>query len=377
MATGYTGPMSRIGFDARLPAYHQGGIATWIREVLDALQSQDTAHRITVFESRKARSSLAGRFNRATLYTPCHHVLEKFALSIELLPWGLDLLHSPDFIPPLRGARRHVITIHDLHFLHFPQYMTGDSRRYYRGQLGRAVRQADHILTVSHATQRDIMELLRVPAERITTLHHGVNGGFRPLAADVLDEQRRKLDLPQDFFLFVGTFEPRKNLVTLLEAWRHLKQELPDAPPVVLAGRRGWLFDETLQRIEELQVADDIIWREDVAQEALPALYGLASALVMPSLYEGFGLPALEAMACGTLPIVSNVSSLPEVVGDVGIQIDPGDAQALAAAMMRALGDGDWKAEQEAAAVKRAARFSWEDHVKALLQVWDRVLNDA
>lgn len=377
MATGYTDSMSQIGFDARLPAYHQGGIATWIREVLNALQSQDTAHHITVLESRKARCSLAGRFDRSTLYTPCHHALEKFALSLELLPKGLDLLQSPDFIPPLRGARRHVITIHDLHFLHFPQYMTKDSRRYYSGQLGRAVRQADHIVSVSHATQRDIMELLQVPAERITTLHHGVNGQFRPLAADVLDEQRRKLKLPEEFFLFVGTFEPRKNLITLMEAWSLLKEQFPDAPPLVLAGRRGWLFDETMQRIEELQVADDIIWREDVGQESLPALYNLANALVLPSLYEGFGLPALEAMACGTLPIVSNISSLPEVVGDVGIQVDPKDSQALASAMARALGDSDWTAEQEAAGVKRAANFSWDVHAEALLQVWDRVLNDA
>ncbi|MCY4022756.1 MAG: glycosyltransferase family 1 protein [Anaerolineaceae bacterium] len=369
--------MSRIGFDARLPAYHQGGIATWIREVLNALQSQDTNHQLTVLESRKARCSLAGRFDRSTLYTPCHHVLEKYSLSIELLPRGLDLLHSPDFIPPLRGARRHVITIHDLHFLHFPEYMTRESRRYYSGQLGRAVRQADHILTVSHATRQDIIELLQVPAERITTLHHGVNGQFRPLSAHALDEERRKLELPKDFFLFVGTFEPRKNLITLIEAWSLLKEQLPDAPPLVLAGRKGWLFDETLRGIRDLRVADEIIWREDVGQDSLPALYGLASALVLPSRYEGFGLPALEAMACGTMPIVSNVSSLPEVVGDVGIQIDPNDSHALAAAMMRALGDSDWRAAQEAAGLKRTANFSWERHVKALLQVWDQVLNDA
>jgi len=369
--------MSRIGIDARLPAYHQGGTATWIREVLHALQSQDTTHHLTVLESRKARRSLAGRFDRATLFTPCHHVLEKYALSIELLPRGLDLLHSPDFIPPLRGARRHVITIHDLHFLHFPQFMTKESRSYYSGQLGRAVRQADHILTVSHATKRDITEMLQVPAERITVLHHGVNGHYRPLSADALEEQRCKMELPKDFFLFVGTFEPRKNLITLIKAWSLLKEQLPGAPPVVLAGRKGWLFDETLRGIEDLQVADDIIWREDVEQESLPALYGLASALILPSLYEGFGLPALEAMACGTMPIVSNVSSLPEVVGDLGIQFDPNDSQALAAAMLRSLVESDWRAEQEAAGLKRAANFSWERHVKALLQVWEQVLNEA
>ncbi|MCY4526021.1 MAG: glycosyltransferase family 1 protein, partial [Anaerolineaceae bacterium] len=269
------------------------------------------------------------------------------------------------------------LTTHDLRFHPSREYLTKEGRPCYRGQLVRAIRQAVNILTVSHATQRDIVDLLQVPAQRITTQHHGVSHKFRPLPADELDANRRELDLPQDFFLCVGTFEPRKNVIALLEAWHLLREQLPDAAPLVLAGRRGWLFDETLQQIEDLQIADDIIWRENVPQEALPALYNLASALVMPSIYEGFGLPALEAMACGTLPIVSNVSSLPEVVGNVGIQIDPMDRDALAAAMMRALTDSDWRAEQEAAGVKRAARFTWEKHVQVLLQVWDRVLYDA
>ncbi len=366
--------MLRIGLDARLPAYHQGGISTWIREVTNALQGLEFGQTLTIYESHKTRSSIAGRFEQATLRTPCHHRLEALTLSAELLPHRLDLLHSPDFIPPLRGARRHVITIYDLNFLHYPQFLTRASHRYYNGQIRRAVRQADHIMTISESSRRDIVELLHVPPERITTQYPGVDASFRPLPADFLQEQRRQLDLPENFLLFVGTFEPRKNIAGLLEAWRRLRLQLPDAPPIVLAGRRGWLFDETMQRIADMKLDEHILWRENVPQTALPALFNLATALVLPSFYEGFGFPALEAMACGTVPIVSNVSSLPEVVGNVGLQVDPQDADALAAAMLRALSDSVWLAEQGAAGLQRAAGFTWDKSARALLEAWEQVL---
>ena len=371
---GYTAPMLRLGLDARLPAYHQGGITTWIREVTNALQVLHLPQQLTIFESHKARSSIAGRFARARLFTPCHHPLEALTLSAELLPHRLDLLHSPDFIPPLRGARRHVLTIYDLNFLHYPQFLTRASRRYYNMQIRRAARQADHIFTISHASQRDIVELLHVPPERITTRHPGVADIFKPLPATTLQQYRCRLKLPDTFLLFVGTFEPRKNIAGLLEAYRCLRARLPDAPPLVLAGRRGWLFDETMQRIHQLKLGEHILWRENLPQDALPALYNLATALLLPSVYEGFGLPALEAMACGTVPIVSDVSSLPEVVGDVGLQVDPRDAEALAAAMLRALGDSAWREAQQRAALQRAAGFTWDKSARALLHAWEQVL---
>lgn len=367
--------MAHIGFDARLPAYHRGGISTWIVEILRALQGERTGHRLTILESRRAQRSGAGRFARATLHTPCHHRLESLTLSAELLPRRLDLLHSPDFIPPLRGARHHVISIHDLNFLHYPQFQTAASRRHYAGQIRRAARQAHHIMTVSRASQRDIEEFLGVPAQRITVHHHGVSEHFKPLPHCERAARRRQLELPETYLLFVGTFEPRKNVIGLLEAWLRLREQLPDAPPVVLVGRRGWLFDDTRRRIAELRLEDHVIWREDLPRDSLPALYSLATALILPSHYEGFGLPALEAMACGTVPVVSDVSSLPEVVGEVGLRVDPRDRDALAAAMMRALTDSDWRRRQEAAGLQRAADFTWERSARALLDAWDGVLN--
>lgn len=373
-ARGYTVPM-QIGIDARLTYYRTGGISTYIVRLVQALERLDQHNRYTIFESRKVRHSIVpSRFSSARLWTPSHHRLERLALSVELIRFNLDLLHSPDFIPPLRGARRHVITVHDLTFLHYPQYLTADTRRYYNDQIAAAVSHADHILTDSESSKRDMVEMLAVPAEKITVHTLGVDESFKPLPPDVLAEYRRKLDLPETYLLFVGTFEPRKNIAGLLEAYAQLKQALADAPPLVLAGKRGWLFDETMHKIEQLKLGDSVLWRENVAQDALPALYNMASVLVAPSFYEGFGLTALEAMACGTVPIVSNRSSLPQVVGGVGLQVNPDDTAALTDALERALTDTAWRQINREAGLERAARFTWENTASIALATYQAVM---
>jgi glycosyltransferase involved in cell wall biosynthesis len=364
-----------IGIDARLTYYRTGGISTYIVRLIEALARLDTRNRYTIFQSRKMRERLAPTsFGNARLWTPAHHRLERLALSVELARFNLDLLHSPDFIPPMQGARRHVITVHDLTFLHYPQYLTADSRRYYNDQIAFAVRHADHILTDSESSKRDMVEMLAVPAEKITVHRLGVDESFKPLPAEAMAEVRQRLDLPDDYILFFGTFEPRKNIVGLLEAYKALLQTLPDAPPLVLAGTRGWLFDETMHQIERMNLGDHVLWRENVPQDTLPALYNMARVLVAPSFYEGFGLTALEAMACGTVPIVSNRSSLPEVVGEVGLQIDPDDITTLTAALLHTLTDSAWLAAQRELSLQRAQTFTWENTAQIALSVYEAVV---
>lgn len=345
-----------IGIDTRLTYYRTGGISTYMRRLVEALETLDTDHHYTVFRSRKSNEDLTKHMGSAALWTPCHHRLERYALSAELLRFKLDVFHSPDFIPPLRGAKRHIITVHDLTFLHYPQFLTPDARRFYNGQIAWAVQHADHILVDSQSTKNDLVDMLRVTYEKITVHMLGVDERFRPLPAS----DPRELNLPSEFILFVGTFEPRKNVLGLLEAYRHLTVKLTDAPPLVLVGRRGWLFEDTLKKINEMHLDQRVIWREDISDEALPIVYNLASVLVMPSFYEGFGLTALEAMACGTVPIVSNRSSLPEVVGDVGLQINPENPLELAAALEHSLTDTGWREGMQQRALERAAQFTWE-----------------
>jgi glycosyltransferase involved in cell wall biosynthesis len=360
----------RIGLDARLTYYRAGGISTYIRRLVLALEQLDTDNRYTVFHSRKAQDSLVTRFHRANLWTPCHHRLEPVALSVELARFNLDILHSPDFIPPLRGARHHVITIHDLTFLHYPQFLTSESRRYYNDQISRAVAQADHILADSEATKTDIVNMLNVAPEKITVHMLGVDERFKPLPAAALEVVGKYLELPPEYILFVGTFEPRKNVQGLMDAYLQLTKRLPEAPPLLLAGLRGWLFEETMAYIDSLKLGERVIWRENIPQDALPVLYNLASVLVMPSFYEGFGFPALEAMACGTVPIVSNRSSLPEVVGDVGLQVNPDDPATIADAIEFALTHPEWIETMRQAGLRRAATFTWERTAALVLSVY-------
>ena len=367
--------MAHIGIDARLTHYRVGGTSRYIRALIGAFEELEPAHEFKLLQSRKATRRLSSRFTSASVWTPPHHRWERAALSLELWRHRFDLLHSPDFIAPYRAARRHIITVHDLSFMHYPEYLTADSRRYYNGQIRASLKRADHILSVSQATKQDLIDILDVPAEMISVQLHGVDNSFRPLPRQATAPIMRQLDLPDEFALFVGTLEPRKNLLGLARAYRDLKSALPDAPKLVVIGRPGWHYEQLMADLQAAGIDEVAEIRQQVSDAQLPALYNHALALVTPSFYEGFGLPALEAMACGTVPIVSGVSSLPEIVGDVGLLIDPHEPASIKEALMKALGDAGWREEQAAAALRRSANFRWEDTARGVLACYDAVLN--
>jgi glycosyltransferase involved in cell wall biosynthesis len=366
--------VAHIGIDARLLAYRTGGISTYTRRLVEALNQLKPPHDITIGYSRKDRAPLETSFGAASLWTPPHHRLERLALSVELARHRFDVWHSPDFIPPYRGARRHVITVHDLTFWHYPQYLTAEGRAYYNAQIKTAVERADHLLVVSETTRRDLIEILSVPQEKMTIQPHGAGDQYRPFSPQELVQAQKALNLPQGYILHVGTLEPRKNIIGLLEGYRLLLDTLPAAPPVVLVGKAGWLFEETQQKIDAMRLGEKLIWRKDVDDGLLPAIYNLARVIVTPSFYEGFGMPALEAMACGIVPIVSNRSSLPEVVGDVGLLINPDDPTTIASALQKALTDDVWHSEQRIAGLERSRLFTWERSAQIALQVYEQVL---
>ena len=367
--------MADIGIDARLTHYRVGGISRYITALLSAFEAHSPPHQLTILQSRKARKPLSARFASARLWTPPHHVLERSALSLELWRHRLDLLHSPDFIAPRHGAKRHIITVHDLSFIHFPEYLTAESRAYYNGHIEASVAQADHILANSQATKEDLMAILDVPGDRITVHLLATEARFRPLPDEATAAALRALELPAEFLLFVGTLEPRKNLAGLAKAYRALRAQLPDAPKLVVAGRLGWHHQQVLADVSALGMDEHILMRHAVSDQQLPALYNRASAVILPSFHEGFGLTALEAMACGAAPIVSRVPALQEIVGEVGAMVDPHDHHDIAAAMQRALTDSDWLAKQRQLALQRAAQFSWHDSARIVLDCYDAVLS--
>jgi glycosyltransferase involved in cell wall biosynthesis len=366
--------MAHIGIDARLNAYRTGGISSYTRNLVQALTELPILARISVFYHRQSNEIFTPRFRSRRLWTPPHHRLERLALAVELARHRLDLWHSPDFIPPYRAARRHVITVHDLTFLHYPQYLTADSRRYYNDQIQAAVRQADHILVVSEATRQDLHTLLQVPLAKMTLQPNGVSAAYRPLSATEARPLLQKFNLPERYVLHVGTLEPRKNISGLLAAYRQLRAELPTAPPLVLVGRWGWLVEDLQEEIEQAQAEGWLYWQANVPDDALPAVYSRAVLHVSPSFYEGFGMPTLEAMACGVVPIVSNRSALPEVVGEVGLLVTPEEPDSICRAMRYALEQPDWCATMRANAILRAQNFTWQTAAQIAWDTYQHVL---
>jgi len=369
------GATVRIAIDARLVYYHQAGIGQYILRLTQALAQIDREDEFILFKSRKDKTHIVDQanFKQQKLWTPNHHRFERLAMSLELAPFSLDVLHSPDFIPPARTRCPSVITMHDLAFLLYPRFLTRDSARYY-GQVDLAARQADHIIAVSESTKRDTVRLLGVPEAKITVIYEAAHPLFTPITnEEALDRIRARYHLPSEFILFVSTIEPRKNLPTLLRAFRRLRDNYKSQATLAIAGNRGWLAEEVDAVLDELRLGDAVRFLGGVANEELVYLYNAAKLFVLPSFYEGFGLPPLEAMACGTPVIVSKVSSLPEVVGDAGLLVEPEDVEGLTVAMWRVLTDDNLRREMRAKGLKRAAKFSWERAARETLAVYRQV----
>jgi glycosyltransferase involved in cell wall biosynthesis len=365
----------RIGIDARLVYYSQAGIGQYILHLVDGLATIDQETEYVLLQSRKDDTTILDQpnFRRVSLWTPSHHRLERYSMNVELMRLGLDVLHSPDFIPPHRPSCKSVITVHDLAFLLYPHFLTKESARYY-GHIDQAVRWTDHIIAVSNSTKRDTTQHLGVPEDKITVVYEAASPIFRPLDKGEAQEQvRNRHGVEGPFLLFVSTIEPRKNVPTLLRALWQLLECYKEDVRLVLAGGKGWLFEDAFTLVEELRLDDRVHFVGRVSSEDLLYLYNAAELLAHPAFYEGFGLPPLEAMACGLPVIVSNVASLPEVVGDAGLLIDPHDIDELTVAMWRILNDSELRQEMRAKGFRQAERFSWERAARETLAIYRQV----
>jgi len=354
-----------VGVNAHLlsldEGYRSAGITWYIYNLLRHLPGAVPGIEYTVFMSeRRYRSTpdLDVRASRLPTDRPPVRILWEQVLQ----PWTvrqakIDLLYSPAYVGPLASACPFVVTVHDLSFLHYPQSFRALNRSYLRLFAQLSVRRARRIIAVSESTKRDLVHWYSLPPDKVDVVYNGVDSGFRPLPSEQVAAFRREAGLPDRFILFVGTLEPRKNVVGLLEAYARLPK---DRPPLMLVGGKGWLYDEIFARVEALGLSGEVRFVGYVAAEALPLWYNAAELFVYPSLYEGFGLPALEAMACGTPVVTSTASSLPEVVGDAGWLVDPTDTDGLAAAMAQVLGSREWREQMRVEGLIQAETFSWE-----------------
>jgi len=368
----------RIGIDARLVYYSRAGIGQYILNLARGLAGIDGANEYVLLQSRKDNSTIIeqANFRRVSLWTPSHHRFEQQALPAEIVRLRLDLLHSPDFIPPFRANCRTVVTVHDLAFLLYPQFLTEESARYY-GQIDQAVRRADGIIADSESTRRDLLRLLGVPPDKVSVVYLAANPLYRPIPlAQARGRAADKFGLRGEFILFVGTIEPRKNLPTLLRAYRQLLDAYKLDVDLALVGGEGWLYDEIPPLIGKLRLSGRVRFLGHVSEEDLLHLYNAAGVLAHPALYEGFGLTPLEAMACGTPVVVANNSSLPEVLGDAGLLIEAEDVDAWAAALWRVLAHDDLREELSQKALARSRCFSWQRTARHTLRIYEKVIQN-
>jgi len=282
-----------------------------------------------------------------------------------------DVVHYPANIGSMRAMAGTVLTVHDLSFLRQPGWYRWNRAAYYRTAVRRTVRTAARLIADSQATADDLHELLRVSADRIDVIPLGVGEEFCPAPVERQAEVRARYHLPERFFLYVGTIEPRKNLPNLIRAWSRIA---PDSPEdLVIAGRPGWKFQPVQAAAASSLFSDRIHFPGFIDDDDLPALLTAARAFIWPSWYEGFGLPPLEAMACGVPAVTSNTSSLPEVVGDAALQVDPADTAALGDAMRQAATEGDTRTRLLQAAPARATQFSWRQTAQLTLETYRRL----
>ena len=280
-----------------------------------------------------------------------------------------DAFFGPAGALPLRSVGcPSVITVHDLAIYLNPGWFPGRQPLSTRLVIPRSLARADVIVAVSNNTADDIEELFGVPASRIDVVPHGVSHLFRPMSSEDLAIARSRLQLPERFILFVGTIEPRKNLETLLEAWAMLR----DRPDLVIVGAWGWLYEPIKERMGRLGAGVHHI--EGLNPAELPAVYNLARVLAHPAWYEGFGFPPLEAMACGTPVVVSDRSSLPELVGDAGLIAPADDPEAWRKALEKVVGDSDLAADLKRRGILRAAQFSWGRSAGLTWRAMDRAI---
>ena len=374
-------PALPIGIDYTPAVAQGGGIGRYVRDLVAALALEDPDTPYCLFVAGVRGSSLPAPPGANFAWRPARLSTRAFAWlwhrarvlpPVERWTGPLRLFHATDFVlAPTRRATRTLLTVHDLTFVRAPETASPRLRRYLDRVVPRSVARADHILADSQATKDDLIALYGAPAARITVLYSGVDARFRPVRdRAALDAVRARYGIGSaSYVLSVGTVQPRKNYARLIEAMRALPEH-----HLVIAGGRGWLEGPIYAAAAAPGLRGRVHFIGFVADDDLPALYSAAEAFAFPSLYEGFGLPILEAMACGTPVVAANTSSLPEVAGDAAELIDPTDTGALADALRRVLSDAARRETLRQRGFAQARRFSWQAAARQLRAIYQALV---
>jgi glycosyltransferase involved in cell wall biosynthesis len=364
---------------AHTRSFRRAGVSFYIEQLLTHLAQIDQANHYRIYTTRgldAASLGLPANFRIAPSHLPTINPRVRIPWEQFLAPWllrrsGASLFHGTLNVVPLACPVPSVVTVHDLAFIRFPHTFRSYNRTYLDFATRTSVRRAARILAVSEHTRREVIGLLGVPPERVVVTPNAARASFVPPGAEELARFRSAKGLPDQFVLYLGTLEPRKNITTLLEAYSQVRRS--SSAPLIIGGGLGWLYQPVFERLEALGLRDHVHFAGYLDEEELHLWYAAATLFVFPSLYEGFGMPPLEAMSCGTPVVTSNSTSLPEVVGDAGLMVPPTDADALAEAIVRLLRDPTLHAELRERGLQRARAFSWRTTAERTLAVYEQI----
>ena len=371
-----------IGFDATAVPKHPAGAGNYILQLARALVELETgSHELVIFIQQHGMELLAAGGTLPNdlewVVLPDRRPGLRLAWEQIGLPWlvrkfRLDLLHSPHYtmpwlLPFMARKVKTVVTFHDMTFFLFPHLHTRVKRWFFPLAIRLSAARADRLIACSESTRQDAIRLLHLPGKKIASVYLGISPDFKPIKdQELLDSIREKYHLPKNFFLYVGTVEPRKNLPLLLQSYARTNSRWP----LVIVGQKGWHYKEVFQMVDQLQLQDSVTFTGYVPAAELPVLYNLGSIFVYPSLYEGAGLPPLEALACGTPVITTAVSSMPEYTGEAAVLVPPGDLEALAQAMQELSQDPARLAEMVKNGPTQATGFTWKRTAQDTLAIY-------
>lgn len=287
-----------------------------------------------------------------------------------------DLFHGTNFTIMPTARAKNVVTIHDLAYMIYPESTSDKIYRHHTTWVPYSVEKADRIIADSFQTKLDLIKLLHVPEEKIDVVHLAGDPIFRVMHYSEYEQIVYRYGLPKQYILYVGTVEPRKNLITLIKAFHHLKQQSNCRQKLVIVGAKGWKYSSIFELIQEFEMESDVLFTGYVSDDDLVGIYNGATCFVLPSIYEGFGLPLLEAMQCGIPVIGSNVSSIPEVVGEAGMLINPHDVSAWTEALATVVFDSHYRQELADLALDRAKHFSWDKAAAQTIDVYRKALKE-
>jgi glycosyltransferase involved in cell wall biosynthesis len=376
----------RIALDYTAGIRQGAGVGQYVRSLVNGMLEQDASNEYTLITSGRTTKEhsfpIANNVRSRNIYIPDRYLnilwyRWRVPLYANIFTGPADIYHGLDFgLPPLTGKARKVVTVYDLAFLQHPETAVPSLAAYLNKVVPESVAAADVVAAISHATKQALIDHYRTPQEKITVIPCGIAPHYQRIEDPaILEATRRKFDLNGPIVLSVGTLEPRKNHLGLIKAFYEVQQNKEHSAILAIVGGKGWLYEETQRTVTELKLEDKVRFLGRISDLELITLYSLADVFAFPSFFEGFGMPPLEAMACGAPVITSNTSSLPEITGDAAMLVDPYDTHAIANAIFRILGDEQLQERLRQKGFLQAQKYTWPKAAHKMLSVYQKLYN--